>query len=503
MISKAVLKQAQPRLLTLASQRAQQYVPVSLAMLLVVCWVALMASINRGQFSDSIEQLNWAHSLELGYWKHPPLSTWLMWAAERVFGPHPWDTYVLAAICYAATGWFTWSAARHVLSERAATLAILLWPLHHGLSWRAQVYNHNTVLLLTAAAMTWATLRAVRSGRRLHWALAGVLAGLALLTKYQAVVPILALVAGLAWTHAWRDKRAREGTLLAALCAAAVFLPHLLWAWNRAFPGLSYLQQSAGSRHPGSLPAHLGNFAGVQVGLHGTMLLALAILAVWPRVCATERPHDADRATQRRWLFALVGVPCLMLCLAVLVGGLEPQKFWGFQTLQFLPLALGAWLAGRRPALGWRVAATVAAGLSVAGAALATRDAMDASTWPSDSSQDVYWPAEDLASRVVADWRAHTACPMRYVVGAPLPAGLVSAYSGLNPVVVEDGDISKTPWVSKAAMQEAGYVLIEGPMPSSWRPFGASHMRIPTRGDQGPPWVVTWHVVPPASACGR
>jgi hypothetical protein len=104
---------------------------------------------------------------------------------------------------------------------------------------------------------------------------------------------------------------------------------------------------------------------------------------------------------------------------------------------------------------------------------------------------------------VVADWRARTACPMRYVVGAPLPAGLVSAYSGLNPVVVEDGDISKTPWVSTVAMQEAGYVLIEGPMPSSWRPFGASHMRIPTRGDQGPPWVVTWHVVPPASACGR
>ena len=48
------------------------------AIFFLAIWVSLSAFINTSQFGDNFEQFNWAHSWEWGYWKHPPLTTWLL-----------------------------------------------------------------------------------------------------------------------------------------------------------------------------------------------------------------------------------------------------------------------------------------------------------------------------------------------------------------------------------------------------------------------------------------
>jgi 4-amino-4-deoxy-L-arabinose transferase-like glycosyltransferase len=471
------------------------YIGVVLAIAIMAGWIALSATLNHAQFSDSIEQFNWGHSFEWGYWKHPPLPTWLMWIAQQIDGVRPWHSYALAAACYAATAWFTWKLACLLLPREAAVLALLLWPLHHGLSWRAQIYNHNTVLLMTASAMTWAAVLAVRSGRLRHWALAGVLAGLGMLTKYQALVPIAAIVVALAITGALRDRTARKGLLLATFLASAVFAPHLLWAASRDFPTLGYLSASAGASPSDSLVMCLLHFMVVQVGMHTTMLLAVGILLLLPPRGAV-RVHRA--AIQNRWLLALIGVPVLILVVAVLAGGFRPQKFWGMQTLQFLPLALAAWLHMARPQLGWERPAIATVALSLAAGALAIHDGLDRGTWPKTRSQDTFWPAQELADRVSRDWHAATACALQYVVGPPLPAGLVAAYSEFKPVVIEDGSFAKTPWVTGRDIDLAGSVEIFGPVPESQIPAGLARMRVPTREDQGQPQAVFWKIELPA-----
>src|SRR5436305_3747071 len=108
---------------------------------LIVFWAALIAAVHPAQFSDSNEKYNWAHSLEWGYWKHPPLATWTMRAAIALIGVSHWTAPLLAAACWVASVALVWQVARAILTPRAAQLAILLWPLHQALTFRAEVYN--------------------------------------------------------------------------------------------------------------------------------------------------------------------------------------------------------------------------------------------------------------------------------------------------------------------------------------------------------------------------
>src|SRR5213076_3372197 len=164
---------------------------------LIVFWAALMAAVHPAQFSDSIEQYNWAHSLEWGYWKHPPLATWMMRGAIALLGVSHWTAPVLAALCLLGSVWFVWRLARMILPAQAAEVATLLWPLHQALSTRAEVYNHNTVVVLFSSAIAWAAVKAASTGRTRDWLVAGLLAGLGLLAKYQALVTIVGVLIAL------------------------------------------------------------------------------------------------------------------------------------------------------------------------------------------------------------------------------------------------------------------------------------------------------------------
>ena len=42
-------------------------------------WLSLLGFSSFAPPIDNIEQLTWVRSLEWGYYKHPPLPTWLLW----------------------------------------------------------------------------------------------------------------------------------------------------------------------------------------------------------------------------------------------------------------------------------------------------------------------------------------------------------------------------------------------------------------------------------------
>ncbi|WYX49397.1 hypothetical protein WJ977_19460 [Achromobacter xylosoxidans] len=64
-----------------------------------LAWLWLSNRIVLAPPTDNIEQLIWVRSLEWGYYKHPPLPTWLLWPVVRLLGWNAWATYVLGATC--------------------------------------------------------------------------------------------------------------------------------------------------------------------------------------------------------------------------------------------------------------------------------------------------------------------------------------------------------------------------------------------------------------------
>jgi hypothetical protein len=66
----------------------------------------------------------------------------------------------------------------------------LLLTLNNGFTRRAQVFNHNSVLVALMALLDWRLAVALLSGRAKDFIWVGLLAGLGLITKYQALMPM-------------------------------------------------------------------------------------------------------------------------------------------------------------------------------------------------------------------------------------------------------------------------------------------------------------------------
>jgi 4-amino-4-deoxy-L-arabinose transferase-like glycosyltransferase len=470
------------------------------ALALVAVWVGVCALLNSGQWGDHFEQFVWAHSLEWGYHKHPPLPTWLLAGLIGALGPSPYWTYLLAALCTAGTGLCTYHIASRLLGPPLAGLALLLWGLQQAFSVRAQLYNHNTVLMLAVGATAWCVLAAVDTGRWRWWLAAGAAAGAAMLSKYQAVVPLAGLVVALMLTGELRRATVLRGLALAAAVAALMFLPHVLWMLQHDFSTVRY----AAREGPLAWPARghsIVSFLAQQLRLLFPALLFALLLRLWPGL---RQRDDLGRLTagaeslrwRRAWFVGLVVFPLVITVLTCPTFGLKLQNHWGYQCLQFV----GLWLAWRMRGLAQRGAkALVALALLVqVGFMALAAQASWTGVREAGRRADTRYPAAALAAAVQRDWQVYTSCPLAFVVGPPFEAGMVSVYSAQPPVVLEWGDFSKSPWVRPQELVRLGAVFVDTDLLRLPKGVLLDSMAVKDAGGDR----VYWTVVPPTS-CGR
>jgi 4-amino-4-deoxy-L-arabinose transferase-like glycosyltransferase len=434
----------------------------------ILLWGLWAAFFNSAQFGDNIEQFNWAQSLELGYHKHPPLPSWALAATILLFGPSVYWAYVLAALCMLGTAAFTWLIGRRLVGERVAAAAIVLWGLNLYFSQRVQLYNHNTVLVLWIAATVWFSMRATSATRLrpLWWIATGLCAAAAVLSKYQAVVPLAGLVLALGWAGLLKRKDQRHGLVLAVALMLLACAPHAVWVAQHDFTTLRYASDAVESSGWLERVGFVASFFANQVRFAFPALLAIALCWWWGRHryasdLAPSSPSDAAIAPNMRiWMFGLIWAGVLVLVLMAIAGGVSLRNHWGVQTLQFSSL----WLAyewDRRAPIDLR--RLVGAALLVHGLSLAwyAAEHRTHASFQSSSRVDTIYPARRLARAAVSHWRNATSCPLRYVAGTEFDAGLVSLYSGGTLKVFDSA--RATPWVQPEDVVRRGalYVLDE------------------------------------------
>lgn len=477
--------------------------PLAFGLATIVAWLALSLLTDRALMADNIEQEVWAHSFEWGYHKHPPLPTWLLIAAQALAGPQWWLTPVLAALCLGVTLVATFFLARHLAGARVAQLTALLWGLHLGLTWRSTLYNHNTVLVALAACLAWATWRATQSPGIGRWTTVGLLAGAALLAKYQAVVMLGLLAVLVPAQGRWREPRLHRGMAVAALTCLLLVGPHLLWLMTHDWGPLRH----AGKHLPDAWGwQHIGHTLGFLAQQARVFWPALALVAVASLLARRHKLNNltgpAPQASQERlWLQALIfGPPAVVLTLGLL--GIHLQNHWGLQSFQFASVGL-AWLLRRRSTLGIARMMLLAVLLHAALAASHVHHArQQAQAW--NGRGDRHFPAQALAQAAMNDWRAVTRCPLRYTVGWQFEAGLLSVYSGEHPQVFESGSIGASPWIDVQQLQPDGAIYVayaQQDLPPQAARYGAVHLTHTPEPPAG--GTLHWAVVAPQADCTK
>ena len=437
-----------------------------LSLALVLIWTGWAVYFNSAQFGDNIEQFNWAQSLELGYHKHPPMPSWALGALIRCFGPSVFWAYALASACLLGTAGFTWAIGRRLVGERAAAAGLLLWGLCLSFSQRAQLYNHNTVLVLFVSAAAWAAMRATASDRRAFawWLSTGVFAAGAVLSKYQALVPLAGIATGLLLSGSLRPAAHRRGVVAAIAVMLLLCAPHALWVAQHDFTTLRYASEAVETSTPAQRLLFIASFWANQVRLEFPALLAVALCIAGARhgrplaAPAASAPMPAHGATVRAWMFGLIGFGLIALVAMALGGGVSLRNHWGVQALQFL----GLWIAYRwerwRP-IDLRLLACVTVLIHGVSLGLYAVEHQRPEEVLDVRRIDTLYPARRLAQAAVAHWSQTTSCPLHFVAGAGFDSGLVSLYSGGNLVVFDSA--LATPWVKPEELQREGalYVL--------------------------------------------
>src|SRR3954451_19455875 len=148
--------------------------------------------------------------------------------AARAYAGDPTAVFTVARVAVALVGtlsiWLVYLAGARLLDRRAALLAAALMAVAYlPVFYSKQAVNDVPAMAALAFAL-WASAGVLRAGRLRDYALAGVGAGLAMGTKYTAVVVVLSLLAAAALRLRAEPRRVAGGVALGLGLAAVTFL---------------------------------------------------------------------------------------------------------------------------------------------------------------------------------------------------------------------------------------------------------------------------------------
>ncbi len=468
-----------------------------------LAWLWLLDRAALAPPTDNIEQLTWVRSLEWGYYKHPPLPTWLLWPAVQLLGWSAWTTYVAGALCTLGAFALLWRWLRDMRGSgyaRAALLAGLCITFYNG---RLYFYNHEIVLIPLAVGCAAACWKAWSTRRIGWWILLGACLGLGALSKYQSAVAAVAVLVFWLSQRGWQDPMHRFGLQVAALTALAVFAPHLCWLAYNGFEPLNYaLSSSLAAGLPwGGRVAEAARWWGDQ--LLNRAMPAWVLLSVFRRLACRRgaadstagaaaepaaRPRDAGRAL----LLSFGFTPLVFVSVMALASGSHVQLHWGTPYLLFAVPAVmelvrgGAWerVRPRDAVLAFAlVQALLMARVeltSPGGAGLARK----ASDWR-------YFDSRALAEALHEPAKVALGGPVRLISGPAAEAGALALRLPEQPLVLIDGQLRYSPWVPGGLAGACGALELGLQTPGpGFAPVGKDFPGL------------YWRVTPPGPACG-
>jgi 4-amino-4-deoxy-L-arabinose transferase-like glycosyltransferase len=442
--------------------------PSVLALLLLFAFVWLWhlgtASLTAPQ--DNLEQLLWTHALQWGYYKHPPLPTWLLWPWVQWADGQIWASYLWGAAVSLLALLVFWHLLAQMRGQHyalVALLAVLCITYYNG---RLYYYNHNTVLMLAVCLSAWACWRAFETHRLRWWAALGLALGAGALSKYQIVIAVICVLVFFLQQGAWRVAVHRQGLLTAGCVALLVFSPHVLWLQANDFQPLAYAKET-------SLGLNLDAAQRIKQSLRwlADMLLNRALPAwlmlaavVWmvarhrSKAQSMEHTVPAEPAA-RAFLWVWGFVPLLFTVFVGLISGAELQLQWGTAFLLFAVPAMMELIP-----VVWRNV-NVKRALCVfvlIQATLLLASHLSSFKGPA-ALRDKHWRSFDsakLAQRIAPTAVEQLRGGIKVVIGPSNLATALAMQLPSRPLVLVDGRYDISPWVSEDLVKRCGAVSI-------------------------------------------
>lgn len=292
--------------------------------------LGVAALLSIGLFPDEAYYWVWSQRLQSGYFDHAPLVAWAIRPFTALFGDAVWAIRLPAVLAVTVGGYLAWRMAGEVYaSRRAAVLALLVWTSLPLVQVGLHVITPDSPLVLFGWLTYYLLWRALASGACGWWLAAGAAAGLAMLGKYTAVLLPVAVLLGLATAPPGRRRLRGKCFWLAALVAALVCAPVVVWNWANDWVSFAF-QLGHGVKKAA---------AGDPLGLLGDYLAGqLVVVLPWTFIAmlvAAARPAPVVPAAAALLPVLRAGfwLPLALFAAAAMTGGDEAN----WPALAYLP----------------------------------------------------------------------------------------------------------------------------------------------------------------------
>lgn len=495
---------------------------------MVVLWTTLCALSHSAPDLDGMEELVWGASLELGYTKHPPLPSWFMYFATGIFGRPVWLPFLMGQLFSALGLWFVWKLGRELTTPHRALIATLLVSVTAYFSLRGTIYNHNTAQLWSIAASIWLFHRAAHHGRTRDWVLLGAVCGLAMMTKYSALIQFAAFFLYLLRTGALRSGRTWRGVLWATVAFLLVLSPHLWWLAQHRFEPLFYADASLQAGGRLAALGELLSFILDQAGRLAPLVLALAAWALWrkragdraPGHAANDESFDTGHPALRYWhdfsvrdrqFLLWVGLtPFIATVVISALLGSRLEASWASTFFVLFGFYGLGWLRGPQTVQLRRILIVVA-GLHIVmalGYAIARGPLAEATGKAARST----YPGRALATVALRHWQEYQpGRPLRVIVSNTWMGGNIAVHVGPQTQVYIDASDEHSPWFGPGTALRCGAVVAfsgrgrAAPAPAVQALYDAAPWKgvddVPWSGPKGPQIDLHWAVLPATPDC--
>ncbi|MEI9924808.1 MAG: glycosyltransferase family 39 protein [Bradyrhizobium sp.] len=277
--------------------------------------------------TDEAYYWTWSKENVLSFLDHPPMIAWFIRFGTAIFGDTNLGVRFAGIVAMLVMQLLLADIVRRVTHDWRAVIVAVLLPeaaLYYGLLM-AKV-SPDVAMIPFATAMVWALIRLWESNDARWWLAAGAFGGLALLSKFTAVMLIPAVLA-FALVPDWRSRWLRSPyPWCAALIAVALFSPVLIWNVEHDWASFRFQFVRATATHGWSLRT-VGDFIGLQFGLVGFISFPLVLSAL---------VITASRGYRRRDAVAILLSTCVLLpfcyffwrSLTLRVGDTWPMFMW-------------------------------------------------------------------------------------------------------------------------------------------------------------------------------
>ncbi len=427
--------------------------------LFVIVWTlyAVISASPAAIHNDMAEAYAWGREFQLGYEKHPPFWAWIAGLWFNVFPRADW-AFALLAVFNAGLGLYgSWMLIGDFAEgdrRLAATALLLLTPFYTFLALK---YNANSIFLSLWPWTMHFFIRSIDDRRLADAILFGLFVGLALLSKYFALILAATCLVAALVHPARRAYFSSAAPYVSVLVTALIVAPHAWWLVHSDALPVDYFIHKTGFGMSTVLMACATLLAGVV--LFHAVVVALIVFA------KQNYPNSWSAAFRARWaeprfrvLTTLALLPLALSVIAGLAFGLRPSTNMTIGIFSLVPLLLIELAGTEGDHRLYRLARGLAIGVTLFALALSPAIAFGKIWYRADINYTE--PRKELAREATELWHKTTTSPLQYVGGSQRYEDAVAFYSADHPHVFIHLDYRRSPWVTPDDLYRVGLLVV-------------------------------------------